>query len=803
MVAEIEILYLGAIILLFILLLFRFSEKAKQKRLRTLIAQKHLKKLVPKSSLTQRNLKLLLIALALILSFIALARPQWGTKQRLATPRGIDILIAVDVSKSMLSRDVNPNRLERVKLGIRNLLEKVKSDRLGLIAFSGSSFLQCPLTLDHQAFLKTLEDLDAGIIKTPGTNLALPIDEASRSFAKDDNDRFLILLSDGEDLEGEGLKRAKKAQAEGIKIYTIGVGSPEGSFIPTDPFHMPAKNFLKDRNGEIIVTKMDPGSLQKIAKATKGRYFNLGPTGEGLAKAFEILQSIGQKRKKEQLSTSLPIERFQPFVLLALLLLFLDTLVPNAKKYGKNLALKTLPFFLFLGCFKRDNIERAEEELDRGNADKAAQFYELEINASRSSGKEVDSKLLLNTGLAHLEAEYLQEAEKFLESSVDSSVDDPSLQSIALNGLGNIYYEKTNFHLDQQNVTEARKTWEKALGFYESAYELDGNEKASLNLNSLKDQIEKRIQSFVCLIKGKIWKDRNGDGLLQKNEPGLKGIIFWDKDNNGDLNATTEPQIPTNQEGNFIFEWISGTYPTNITIASKLADQNLTQNSYLVPLFPPPPPPLNSSTVRNHLLDFRKAGSYSLLIPYRTAPTIKGEIWADKNANGHRDTNETGYSAVSVFLDTNGNFQLDENETSIKPSQDGRFHFPVPPGQHSVHIALENSDANITYPIEERKAYLTWVDFGSQSDNLNFGVHDKSNQQGEPQSSPQEQAKPENQGEEEEENSENQESESQADQVPQEINALYERLLQETESKSEPLEQALRPAGILKNGRDY
>ncbi|MDG1138390.1 MAG: VWA domain-containing protein [Opitutales bacterium] len=798
MLADKEILYVGAVIVLLALLLFRFSERAKQKKLQTLIAQNHLKKLVPLLSPIRRNVKLLFIMLALVFSFIALSRPQWGTKQRLATPRGIDILIAVDVSKSMLSRDVKPNRLERVKLGIQNLLEKVKSDRLGLIAFSGSSFLQCPLTLDHQAFLKTLEDLDAGIIKTPGTNLALPIEEASRSFATDDNDRFLILLSDGEDLEGEGLKRAKKAQAEGIKIYTIGVGSPEGSFIPTDPFHMPAKNFLKDRNGELIVTKMDPGSLQKIAKETNGRYFHLGPTGEGLAKAFEILQNIGQKRKKEQLSTNLPIERFQPFILLVLLLLFLETLVPNAKKYGSRLALKVLPFFLFFGCFKRDNIERAEEEIRQGNAAQAAQFYELEINASTSSGKEIDPRLFLNTGLAHLEGESLEIAERFLEASLDSSVDDPSLQSIALNSLGNIYYEKTNFHLDRQNVSEARKAWEKALGFYESAYELNGNEKASLNLISLKEQIEKRIQAFVCLIKGTMWKDINGDGIIQKNEPGLRGIIFWDKDNNGDLNATTEPQIPTDQEGNFVFEWISGIYPTNITIASKLSDQNHTQNSFLVPLFPAPPPPLNSSMVRNHLLNFDKAGSYSLLIPYRTAPTVKGEIWADENANGRKDANESGYSAASVFLDTNGNFQLDENETTFKPSQDGRFHVPVPPGQHAVHISLENPDANITYPIEQRKAYLTWVDFGSQSDELNFGVYDKSNQQGQPQAASQEQADPEAQDTEEDE-----ESESQMEQVPQEINALYERLLQETESKSEPLEQTLPPAGILKNGRDY
>ena len=150
------------------------------------------------------------------------------------TPKGIDLLIAVDVSKSMLARDIKPNRLERVKLSISNLIGDLKGDRVGLIAFAGSAFLQCPLTLDHQAFINTLKNLEIGTIKRGGTNLAAPINEAARSFSDDDRDKFLILVSDGEDLEGEGLKRAKEANKEGIKIFTIGIGSEEGARIPTD-----------------------------------------------------------------------------------------------------------------------------------------------------------------------------------------------------------------------------------------------------------------------------------------------------------------------------------------------------------------------------------------------------------------------------------------------------------------------------------------------------------------------------------------------------------------------------------------
>ena len=177
----------------------------------------------------------------------------------------------------------------------------------------------CPLTLDHQAFSKTLNDLEVGIIKTHGTDLAGPIEEASRSFSKSDRDRFLILLSDGEDLEGKGLKRAKEAKEEGIRVFTIGIGSQNGSKIPMDPLDQPARNFLKDPQGKTIISRIDEKSLKDIAEATGGQYYSLGPTGEGLAEVLEYLQEIGQQKKREQLSTELPIDRYQPLAIISLL----------------------------------------------------------------------------------------------------------------------------------------------------------------------------------------------------------------------------------------------------------------------------------------------------------------------------------------------------------------------------------------------------------------------------------------------------------------------------------------------------
>ena len=471
-------IYAGLGASLGLLLLFWHTQRVRLRRVNLLISSKLIPKLVPSWSQTLQWTKLSLLLVAVLLLFVALARPQWGTEKKKTEPTGIDAMIALDASKSMLARDVRPNRLERVKLGITNLLDRVSGDRLGLIAFSGTAFLHCPLTLDHQAFAKTLNDLEIGTIKTPGTNLAGPIEEASRSFSKNDRDKFLILLSDGEDLEGEGLKRAKEAKDQGIRIYTIGIGSPEGARIPMDPLGQPARNFLRDPQGKTVISQMDQRALQDISDATGGQYYAMGPTGEGLGEVLELLQSIGQKKKREQLSTELPIDRYQLFAIIALLVLISEMLTSSGRKQLARASVNCIAIFLCLlsGCLKQDNAKRAEEAMTEGDPVAAARFYAAEIDASED--KAIDPRLYLNAGLAHLEAGSLGKAEKNLEQALDASMDFPDLQSKALNALGNVFYLRANDHLDQRDVGQARKAWEKALGHYRNASLLDGNKKS-------------------------------------------------------------------------------------------------------------------------------------------------------------------------------------------------------------------------------------------------------------------------------------------------------------------------------------
>lgn len=799
-----EILFLIPLVVGGLLFLHFRSRKSAKKRIRLLVAEKFQEKLIPLLSRKRTSVKTGLILTSTTFAILASSGPQWGSSKRSLSPKGIDLLIAVDVSKSMLAQDVPPNRLERVKHIVSNLLEQVTGDRLGLIVFSGTSFLHCPLTLDHQAFSKTLNEVKVGLIPKLGTDLAQPIDEARRSFSKDDQDKFLVLISDGEDLEGRGLMQAKEAAKEGIRIFTVGIGSAEGARIPEK---INTNDFLKDRKGNEILTKLDELSLKKIAQATGGRYVALGSTGEGLSHIFSELQSIGQKKRREQLSTELPIDRFQSFILIAFLFLIFESLTTSAKIKIARGTLHSLLICitLFGGCLLPDNVQKAEKALAQGLPLEAANHYLAEIDAIKRKKGRPGPSLLLNIGLAYSRGGAYQKAEEFLNSALDQS-DSPGLHSKALNALGNLHYRMANNYLDQQNVNSARKTWEQALNHYREALSLDGNQKAQTNLESLNRQIQGRIESMVCKMMGLVWRDIDGNGKKDSNEPFLKAHIFWDKDGNGEMNATLEPSIPTNEEGQFAFEWISAEYPASLHLGSVLIDNNQSKElNVLLPLYPPPPPPFDSTQARNYYVDIPSSGSQFLPMPWRAAPIIRGKVWNDTNQDGKFDANESGLATASLFLDENGNLQPDENETSFKPSPEGDFAQVVPPGQYSLCIKPDSPNGRVTWPVENNNAYLTWVNFENSPDPLLFGIFD---QQAGNNSSQSEQSENKDQddgqsGENKQSNSGDENVKELAEPTPDEVSGLYERLLQEMESKSEPLPQEIQSIKAVGTGRDY
>lgn len=291
-----------------------------------------LHKLMKSFSSKKRNLKIILLISGYIFLIIALANPQIGTKLEDIKREGVDIIVALDVSKSMLAEDVKPSRLEKAKHEVGKMVDLLEGDRIGIIAFAGIPHVQCPLTLDYSAAKLFLSIIDTDLIPQPGTAIGKAINTAIKSFnTKERKHKVLILITDGEDHESEPLEAAKEAEKEGIIIYTVGIGSPQGVPIPLYDRYGNQTGFKKDRKGSVVTTKLDVVTLQKIAYQTGGKYY-LASTSE--AELDDIYDDISKLEKKELSSRQFSQyeDRFQIFLAIGLLLFIIELLIPERKK---------------------------------------------------------------------------------------------------------------------------------------------------------------------------------------------------------------------------------------------------------------------------------------------------------------------------------------------------------------------------------------------------------------------------------------------------------------------------------------
>lgn len=311
--------------------LFRASGKARSRLMRAFASDRLVAGLLASHSPRRRRFKQGLLLLALTLLVIACARPQWGFTWRETKAKGIDIMFVVDVSRSMLARDIKPDRLARAKLAILDFIDRLEGDRVGLVAFAGNAFLQCPLTLDYNAFRQSLEAIDTQVISLGGTDISRAINEAEAAFADDNNHKILVLITDGEDLEEEGIARARSAADNGVTIYTVGVGTPAGELIPVRDRY-DRVGFLRDDNGELVRTSLDEDTLADIAEVTNGFYVPLGPTGYGLEQVYEAgLEAVPEQELSAQLQRTW-LERFQWPLGFAIFLLAWEPLVGTRRK---------------------------------------------------------------------------------------------------------------------------------------------------------------------------------------------------------------------------------------------------------------------------------------------------------------------------------------------------------------------------------------------------------------------------------------------------------------------------------------
>ncbi|MBF0520610.1 MAG: VWA domain-containing protein [Nitrospirae bacterium] len=305
--------------------------KSRKKALTSFATAELLKDITQGLSYRRVYVKAALIIISIFLCIVALMRPQFGFHLEEVKRGGSDVLIAVDVSKSMLAADVKPNRLLRSKLAVEGLLKKLKGDRVGLIGFAGRAFLFAPLTADYNGFLLALNDLSMKSVPVGGTDIASAIDEAIKVYSisgeeKSTKMKSLILITDGEDLEGGTVEAAERAKAAGIKIYAVGIGTAEGELIQiTD--EKGGVSFLKDESGNIVKSRLDEGTLEKIALATGGAYIKATGADLGLDLIYEEKIASGKNFATEDKMERRYNEKFQYPLAAALLLLMIEALI--------------------------------------------------------------------------------------------------------------------------------------------------------------------------------------------------------------------------------------------------------------------------------------------------------------------------------------------------------------------------------------------------------------------------------------------------------------------------------------------
>lgn len=280
--------YLGVILL--VLAAVVLLRKRRLTRMQQLLAPEVWKPLIPGWKRKRGTQRLILWGASLLIMTLTLARPQWGFTWEEVTRRGLDMMIVLDTSRSMLAPDLKPNRLQQAKWAIEDMLERLDGDRVGLVPFAGTSYMLCPLTVDYPAFVMTLQDVDSGLIPRGGTAIEDALRTAMRSFGEKTGqaDRVIVLITDGDDHEGNPLALIDALKEKGIRVYTVGVGTVEGELIPTpDNPGGTTSGFLRDKDGQVIKTSLNETLLTQLAIETGGSYLRATAGDFGLDRLLD------------------------------------------------------------------------------------------------------------------------------------------------------------------------------------------------------------------------------------------------------------------------------------------------------------------------------------------------------------------------------------------------------------------------------------------------------------------------------------------------------------------------------------
>jgi len=526
-----QLLWLLLVIPPALALFFWWRERSRRKLLTQFIEARLLPALMVGISPARRKWRFAFLILAVAFSIIALARPQYGYDLEKVEQRGLDIVVAVDTSKSMLADDIAPNRLERAKLAALDLMQQAKTDRLGLVAFAGAAFLECPLTIDDTAFRQSVEALDVNTIPQGGTALGPAINTALTAFKEGDHFKVLVLLTDGEDNDNGALEAAQNAAKAGLKIFTVGIGTAEGTLLRVKDASGNS-DYIRDPDGNVVKSHLNETLLRGIAGATGGFYLPLRPNtmdalyGQGIA---PLPESESQERLVRRYH-----EQYRWPLLAAMVLLLAEMFLPERKREKrivnddrphpsplpqereKHLSISgvasALIIFALSGFFENIIASPASalREYNTGNYTNALQEFERLAEANTN-----DLRLVFNAGAAAYRATNYDTAFNDFQTAAVSA--DLKLQQRAYYNLGNTLYRQgeLKFEPDTEGLDAVEQTWQQALKCYGHAAELNTNDvDAAWNLNFVKKQIGLIGQLREAMQRAKL----AADDAVRRNE---------------------------------------------------------------------------------------------------------------------------------------------------------------------------------------------------------------------------------------------------------------------------------------------
>lgn len=489
-----------------LILFFVWAFRARRRSLEQFAAPPLSARLSASVNRTARRWKAAFLVGTVLFAVVALTQPRWGFEWREVKRRGVDIFVLLDVSKSMLTEDVTPNRLAQAKFAIQDLLQKLQGDRIGLIAFAGTAFVQCPLTIDYEAFRLTLQDARPDVIPRGGSAIGTAIRTALKAFeAGEGRDRAIILITDGEDTEGNPGGAAEQAAKESVHIYAIGIGTQEGELIPLRREGQPLE-FVKDKEGKVVKSRLDEETLRQLALTTGGVYVRSAAGDFGLDAVYD--QGILQLRREEFEARMQKkyFERYQWPLGIALALLLCEMFVSERRRDERakgrkgeaaknrvhverrtsNVERRTTAAVAAI-CLLMSSTARADTAsrlFERGKFEEAYERYKKAAEAEKENWP-----LFYNLGVSAYKAGELEEAAKAFQQALGST--DKELQAKSLYNLGNSYY-RIGEAIEQQNPTQAIPAYQKSLRSYENALALQpDDEDAKFNKQLVEKKLEK------------------------------------------------------------------------------------------------------------------------------------------------------------------------------------------------------------------------------------------------------------------------------------------------------------------------